>query len=395
MMCNVYSNCCINCFTDIAIKNYIESSEDGVCDFCGSQQIPIIKVEEIIEFIDECIGKKYEHSANHIPCEYAEGGYQMPTLLINEILESEETISENEQLLEIISKNSEYDTKDLSVKHPFLGPGDYFETWEKFCDYVKHKSRYSLFFQYRNKYYEFEDVNVKRVEDYDKEKEEIIDLFNKFEIFLLDNIYEIEPGNLIFRARINKTNKIFEHEDLTSPPIDKTINCRMNPIGISYFYGGEDESTCIAEVNPKINEIVVIAEFRTLKKLKVLNLVDFSPSKSIFEEDYNFLVDELLIPFLDEFSIDISKPISKDIDVLEYIPTQIFSEFIKNISGDQQIYGIRYKSAVKIDGISLVLFRDREISLSSDKWIEFVKSYDRKIENIEFITAYPTDRYPE
>jgi len=47
---------------------------------------------------------------------------------------------------------------------------------------------------------------------------------------------------------------------------------RANPVGVSYFYGAEDEGTAVAEKRPHRGALVSLAEGVTLHDLRLIDL---------------------------------------------------------------------------------------------------------------------------
>jgi hypothetical protein len=80
--------------------------------------------------------------------------------------------------------------------------------------------------------------------------------------------------------------------------------------------------------------------------------------------------------FIHEFIRDISKPVSDDKQLLDYIPTQIMSEYIWSKGYD----GFLFDSSVNSGGTNLVLF---EKKYNFNKYTRYiVKSIDMTIEEI-------------
>ena len=83
--------CCVECFDDYTIKEFIEAcDEKGNCDFCGSINIHIASVDYLKTIILEGIDRKYKNAADGVPVE--SGEYQWPTTDIHTILSDEEVI---------------------------------------------------------------------------------------------------------------------------------------------------------------------------------------------------------------------------------------------------------------------------------------------------------------
>jgi len=362
--------CCKNCFSDYAIKDFIESNDNvGTCDYCGSENIHICSVTEVGEFIMEGIDRYYEDAANSVSYESAEGGYLLPTKDIYEILNYEEEIfgdalDDPTSLLHdlVSSDGTPYVKKD--PYGPLPGDPEEIGYWDDFCETVKRKDRFTTF------------LKPGRSSQRDPSKPSTF-LFGLAKTFLPELIHILPPGTLIYRGRIGKEGQTFEHCEITSPPPEYSKNNRMSPAGISFFYGGLDPETCIHELRPDVNEIIIVGTFELIQPLFVLDLSEkFNKWKSIFDPGYSRYYEEFYKPFLRHFIGDISKPIRRTDNELEYVPAQIFTEFIKKINFRRQylnldengkptdvfLDGIMFRSSLKEGGINIVFFRGPDIS---------------------------------
>jgi len=178
-------------------------------------------------------------------------------------------------------------------------------------------------------------------------------------------IVEIPKNKKIFRARcFAKKNGIrLLAKDLGTPPQENTISTRMSPQGIPLFYGALDKRTALNEIIDDKNEKegnTIIAEFKNLKPLKVLDLSSLPCLPSLFDKKNRDLRDT--VRFLRQFSKEVSRFIQKDgREHTEYVPTQVLSEYFRHIFKykKQNIDGIFYSSS-KSDGICCALFVENE-----------------------------------
>ncbi|WP_079523968.1 hypothetical protein [Solibacillus isronensis] len=119
--------------------------------------------------------------------------------------------------------------------------------------------------------------------------EYMLDTFKKF----LKQMESLIPiGTLIWRARSNPDQMLSQlntmQEVCGPPPRNLSKSFRMNPAGISYFYGSVDKSTCKEEICPKIDDKIVYGHFAK-KELRIVDLSE-APSiyaKSIFDPEYD------------------------------------------------------------------------------------------------------------
>ncbi len=395
---NVSENnlCCVSCFSNPEIQQFIKDLDDlNDCDYCGSKNVYVREVSEVGNFIRMGIGRRYEDAANSVAYESAEGGYQLSTKDIYDILIHEEQIF-RESLVDpypLVEDLIHPDGTPYVRRDPYgpeSGGHEEIKTWNEFCELVKRKKRFTVFLQSEDKY---RDENH-RSNFLQKIAENIKGRLTNY----------IRPGEKIYRARLITEGMVLDHKNLTSPPPEKTKNCRMSPVGVSFFYGGFDEATCVAEVRPGIRESVAVAEFEVLKDLCIVDLsIEFGSPLSIFNEDYTFEYEVYFKPFFSHFVSDVAKPIRVADSEIDYIPTQIFTEFIRvyqfkewnNISTSDQLPttykmdGIKFKSSLKKGGINIVLFKGQEISIehkdsSSDAWLLYKGLKEHIITEIKY-----------
>jgi hypothetical protein len=217
----------------------------------------------------------------------------------------------------------------------------------------------------------------------------------------------LEEGTKIYRARIKKPSWRNCHKELTAPSNIKSSNNRMSPKGISFFYGSNDVKTAISEVRPEINDIVVVGEFKVIEGLTVMDFTeDFERSISVFDEmNYDFFYEEFIRPFFAFFSKEIAKPIKSSDTDMEYLPTQVFCEFLRYyylrktshipVAGgaeisEKYVSGIAFKSSLKKSGTNYTFFKGPSISTGNrdkdpDTWLEYKGYKEYKIISLETI----------
>ncbi len=396
------NSCCKNCFSESEIIKFIESHDIiGDCDYCGSRDVNICPVEDVSDFVMQGIERYYEDAANQVSYVSADGGYQLSTLDIEDILIEEQSIFSDSLddphiLLEDLVSNdgTPYVRKD--PYGPPSGDPDEIRYWKDFCKTVKSKKRFTIFLS----------LPEEKQYDYSQPKEFLNHLATNFLPTLID---VLQPQTKIYRARIHDETRRWSHKDLTSPPSQNSKNSRMSPAGISFFYGGITPDVCIHEVGPRVAENVVVAEFEVIKRLFVLNLTkEIESRRSIFDPEYSFSYDEYFKPFLEHFIKDISRPIRKSDNEIEYVPTQVFTEFIKTTNfksyyyypdengGENDVFidGILFKSSVMKGGINIVLFKGPEISTTNrrsakDAWLLYKGKKIYRVTGISIMESVP------
>lgn len=384
--------CCIKCFSEQEIQNFIESFEEvGECDYCGNIEVKVAPVDEVGNFVLEGFLRKYEDAAHQVAYCSEDGGYQLPTNSISEILFGEgifgDDIDDPSSLIEDLDID---DGTPYVSKNPYgpLDEEEYIASWDEFCEIVKTKYRFT---------------SLTNIEDEFNHPKSFFEMLANMlsEMFL----FKLYPGERIYRARIGKNNDNYNHRDLTSPPPEKSRNSRMSPTGISVFYGGMNEDVCINEVRPSVGEIVYVAEFEVLKNLNILDLsIKFDePDKSMFNEEYSYEFEEILKPFLNYFVTEIAKPIRVSDSEIDYLPTQVFTEFLRRFRFQEHYFespsdstftidGIKYKSSLMENGVNIVLFKGPDISREKneqkdDAWLLFkeIKKYKIGSINLQYV----------
>jgi RES domain len=133
-----------------------------------------------------------------------------------------------------------------------------------------------------------------------------------------------------------------------------------------------------------------VGQFRTMRDIKILDLAQLPPIPSLFAE----ILDSLpydpheALRFLHRLADDISRPIARDDGVhIEYVPTQVVTEFLRTTMPEVKLDGIRYRSSRRDGGTSLVLFADRRNVAGAwddtwpkpDPWLELASYTERVV----------------
>jgi hypothetical protein len=109
-------------------------------------------------------------------------------------------------------------------------------------------------------------------------------------------VVDVGPGTstpVVFRARVfdcgEKLTEALKRPDkeIGPPPFRTATAGRMNPHGISVFYGALDPTVALAEVRPPVGSRVVVGRFELLRPLRLLDLEalrDLNVEGSIFDQ---------------------------------------------------------------------------------------------------------------
>ena len=187
-------------------------------------------------------------------------------------------------------------------------------------------------------------------------------------------VYELRPGEAnceFFRAR--KANSIEERRTIVNDPANKLgpppenlrRAGRMNSSGILTFYGAFELETCVAELRPAVGETVISAKFSLTRPILVLDTTRFTgrpKAINIFARTY--VTRMKLWKFMTTFMNEIARPCLPDDEHLDYVPTQVVSEYLTHLhklkrgESVRTIDAIIYRSAQNGNGKNIAIFGD-------------------------------------
>lgn len=346
---------CSSHINDYAIIGHIRKmSQIGICSYCNKSK-KVISLEELMKFMMEGILKFYIDAAEFMNYNSREGGYQgytyTPWELINDLVGLDvDNVQLNDDIIDSIA--------DLAWSEP----NAYFDSdilryhWDYFKDVAKHKSRYL-----------FSQTTAFRTYSYNQNAYDILqEVGIKVKKFKL--LKSIPKGTRLIRCRQHsKAERIFEAAQIAAPPLEYAVYPnRMSPAGISMFYCAFELETAKLEtidINKKGKKYFTSANFITKDLLHVIDFSALPKMPSIF--DTKQFKNYYSIQFLREFVRDLSSEISHDgKEHIEYVPTQIVTEFFKYVFPKKnKVAGIVYPSAKRRGSNSCVLFLDHEQSL--------------------------------
>jgi hypothetical protein len=129
---------------------------------------------------------------------------------------------------------------------------------------------------------------------------------------------------------------------------------RINPRGIPCLYLASTKETAMAEVRPWIGSLISLGQFKTMRDLRV---VDCSKDKRVFphwlltEKPREISREERERVVWGEINHGLSRPVTPDDSITEYVPTQVLAEAFRAEGYD----GIVYRSLLA-DGLNVALF---------------------------------------
>jgi len=229
---------------------------------------------------------------------------------------------------------SEYDEGWMNIGRDWDGSSFIELEWEDFCENVMHKARFFDHAQFDRK----------------KELSKLDETFYTLSKRITKTLYRARKANEDDKLLLIESNP---KEELGIARPHKAGHNRFSPSGIPYVYLSEDDKTIIKEIRANVGDRVGIAKFQ----IDNLNLVDLRKntldliSKDLFNEKCTAQL-KCSANTISDFLIDITKPINKEDNHLEYIPTQIVSEYIWSLGYD----GFIFDSSL-CSGTNYVLFR--------------------------------------
>jgi hypothetical protein len=118
-------------------------------------------------------------------------------------------------------------------------------------------------------------------------------------------------------------------QELGPPPSKDAVGGRMNPRGVSLFYGATDADAALAEVRPPVGSRVLIGQFDVVRKLRLLDIDSLRSvyvEGSIFDPGYMGRLE--LAKFLESLSLRMTMPVTRDDEPAEYLITQVIADYL-------------------------------------------------------------------
>jgi len=191
----------------------------------------------------------------------------------------------------------------------------------------------------------------------------------------------IGEGQVLFRAQRGFTMGRAEGEEfdreMAHPPermvptVEHSTDGRVSPRGIPCLYLASNMKTAVAEVRPWTGSYVSLAQFKLVKRCKVVDC-RFTKSAQLLDKDEVAVWNDIAYAF--------SKPVSPEEPHLEYVPTQILAETFRSQGFD----GIRYQS---------LLSKGTNIALFDTASAELINCGLHKVRIVSFDFAWSDDPY--
>jgi hypothetical protein len=347
---------CAKCVDDDDLKKLIpESTEDAEdeCSYCGAR--PAAPVDALMEAIDRGIRSEWSDTKNE--------GLSKEALEVFEATDTydlihELEISQDEALVQDLIDSYGGQGTDQWVRKDFWRVDRatmWLDGWQAFSNVVKNESRFVFL------------IDPKAQQDYGDDyipPGKFLERLGGL-VARLGLIRPLPAGTAFHRARVHdSTVTVNLPEGLAAPmPEQARFANRMSPVGIPMFYGALDCATCLAELGyaaERSSDACTVGIFKTAREFSILDLTKIPPVPGMFEPNEHLASQRANLIFLRGFQEDISKPVEKDDRAhVEYVPTQIVTEFFRRVVKDahgEPVRGILYPSAQFGGGTSCVLF---------------------------------------
>lgn len=343
-----FDNVCRLCIDDSSLAAFVARGPISMCNFCGSTNKLGMEVGDLFHYMAECLAAEWD-DPNHVLFR-EDGEFVIPQ---EELLDSDELLGVIDEPLHHEDLRQEFIVafdRQWCCSPWNLEPWEVIlHSWSNFVEIVKTKRRFLT--QRGGVGNDETDIELLSI---DKVLDAIGDAIQSSNQRVLKRSTDLR----ITRARVHEPSEILDTAQiLGSPPSSHAEHNRMSGEGISMFYGAEDADTAIAEIRSNSNQVVTVGSWTPTRELVYLDLLATQPIPSIFDVDERSYRTELR--FLIGFADDLARPIDVEDRGLEYIPTQIVTEYIRDhlkTSDGRQIDAIRYGSALDEQGVCWVVF---------------------------------------
>lgn len=347
-----FDDVCEDCIGDEDLRLFV-SRNGGIdkCGFCGQTDTLGVGLGDLFIYMASCIHTEWEDANGAVAWEQ---GFVHESLVMDsaDLLECLDRPLKNEAL------HWEFVT---AFDHPWCERSPYrlehsemlFLSWSRFCVKTKTDRRY---FWHRASAQDKSDGD--ELLDPSEVPDEVGRAVRRVGWRVVGRTQDVP----LFRARADRLKKYRTARELGSPPPERAQNNRMSGAGIPMFYGAESEKTAIDEIRPNAGMAVSVGTWRPTRELVYLDLLAAQPIPSIFDQTARS--DRTWLRFLAEFAADLARPINKDDTAIEYVPTQIITEYIRDhlpSPDGRPIDAIRYPSSINTpNGVCWVIFANQD-----------------------------------
>jgi len=330
---------CSGCVEDEALKTILRENEDADlrCDFCSS--VPAAHLDTLLEAFVNGLRNEYENALDGVWWDGREGGYQWnPQWDTWDLVEDFYWVFSSQELLDAVRAA----VHDITwVESDFITRRRdevLIEAWDRFCEAVKQETRFVVWLLPPDE----DDLAPGEIPPA-KILEHVAPLIER-----LDLVRDLPAGQRVWRARTHCMRLIEATASaLGTVPRESALKAnRMSPAGIPMFYGATDADTAIEEVAfASTDTYVTWSQFELTADLRVVDLTRLPSEPSMFDPELGSMRRQ--IRFLNMFVEQLSDRVQPDHDQIDYVPTQIVTEYLLHVhGGSERVKGLVYQSSV-------------------------------------------------
>lgn len=345
------SFCCVRCFQYHSLREFIRANgtAEGECHYCGATRVHVIEIGQLTSkfhnFLDLFVA---DDEALDTLDWYVQAWSVFNDNRLNDA-------HRRELLGDIINANWDDDDGE-----PPIDPCDYFRSrhdiwdeWREFCDAVRADPTQPLPFDE----YIHEELGRRSI--------------------------TLAAGSPLHRARpgyaVNSKDGAVQPYCGTEigAPLESKKSGRAHRAPARVLYAADQEATAVCEIRPVRGLAVSVCQMTANRDLRIVDLsLQANRYDPFFTEDahYHRSIETLLVGLGEEMA----KPLTRDDDEAHYLPSQVLAEFVQ-VSGYD---GIRYPSAMRPRGTSVVLFDPEVMTIGASKLV-WVKSISVKFRESE------------
>ena len=340
-----WDNVCQVCIADPFLADFVSQGDQiDTCRFCGQSDTAGVLVDDLFRHMAQCLRVEWDDPVQGAAWE---DGYIGVDLVDSDDLLSMvgEPFMDDALREEFVSAFT-----DEWCSLPFYGLDEAEQLiygWNTFSKITKTRRRYLV------------DRKTTTSDPLDEgiRPHDMLDAIGEAICSVEDRMVLQTKDFRVMRGRTHDpTSTLGTVAELGPPPSRRATHNRMSGAGVSVFYGAESNLTILKEIGDSERRAVSIGCWTSTRELRYLDLLAAEPVPSIFDAEAGF--DRQVLRFMASFAADLAQPVTKEDAQIDYVPTQIATEYIRDHLLDGVVDAIRYPSAVDPDGVCWVVFTD-------------------------------------
>lgn len=352
---------CTDCVRDrYLVAQIVDASEDNaVCTFCENTHAA--PLDALMGPFMDGVRRLYVRAVEEVNVE--SGSYVIDTVDSWDVVEDFGDVLVGEGLLEAVRdlfSDEAWVPSDWARNHP---GGELSGGWRRFSNAVKFETRYVFALRKDDlDLTEWDDVPVALM------LEAVANLVKR-----LGFVKELPTGTRSWRAQYDPAGPV----DITAARLG-TVPAwlarqpnRMSPAGIPMFYGAGDIDTAIGEVTPDgaTTGAFTWGAFDTSQPCWIVDLTSLPRVPSIFDPSTDMRTYQEA-QFLRSFVHDLAKRATPAWEAVDYVPTQVLTEFFLHVFDDGQhpVAGLIYRSGVTQSRCIVLNVRNEQCVEQDEGW---------------------------